>query len=394
MHVLVHDFAGHPFAAQLSRRLATENSVGHAYCGGVTTGRGALQRTEDDPRVLRFIDVSDKPFERYAPIGRLRSEISYGRRVARLVHQDRPEVVLSANCPLVAQARLWRAADRVGARKVYWLQDFLGRGTRSVLHDKHWLLGRSAGAAWERLEEHLLRRADHIVAITEDFVPALQARGVSTPVTVIANWTPLDEVPQRPKRTAWSEAAGWVDRPVALYAGTLGHKHDPEHLVAAAREVGPAGGIVAVATEGLGREYLEQRRRELALDNLWLRDFVPWEQVPDMLGAADVLLVLLEAEAGGFSVPSKVLTYLAAGRPIVGAMPAENLATKTIAQAGAGHVVTPGDHAAFATAVSSLLDDPPQARCLGDAGRSYAEKWFDIDTITERFEAVLATPAG
>jgi colanic acid biosynthesis glycosyl transferase WcaI len=389
MQLLVHDFAGHPFAAQLSRRLAARNPVCHAYCGGVTTGRGALQWTEGDPGLLRFIDVSNGPFERYAPIGRLKSEIAYGRRAADLVREVRPDVLLSANCPLIALEQVWRAAEQVGARKVYWLQDFLGRGTRSVLQDKHWLLGRTAGAGWERLEARLLRRADHIIAITDDFVPALQARGVSTPVTVIANWTPLDEVPQRPKRTDWSEAAGWAERPVALYAGTLGHKHDPEHLVAAAREVAAMGGAVAVATEGLGRDYLEQRCRELDLDNLWLHDFVPWHDVPDMLGAADVLLVLLEREAGGFSVPSKVLTYLAAGRPIVGAMPEENLAAKTIEGAGAGSVVTPGDHHGFAATVGSLLADHEQARRMGAAGRSYAEKWFDIDAIAERFEAVL-----
>ena len=41
-----------------------------------------------------------------------------------------------------------------------------------------------------------------------------------------------------------------------------------------------------------------------------------------MLASADVLVALLETDAGAFSVPSKVLTSLSAGRPILAAIPA------------------------------------------------------------------------
>jgi glycosyltransferase involved in cell wall biosynthesis len=394
MRLFVHDFAGHPYAPQLSRTLAAQgHEVVHGYCGGVATGQGDLERKPGDAPGLRFVDVSSEPFERYAPLGRLRSEVRYGRRLAALVRNECFDAVVSANCPLAAQAQLWRAAASTGARRVYWLQDFLGRGTRAVLAARSRLLGATLGAAWERLEAHLLRRADHVIVITDDFVEELAARHVTSPATVIQNWTPLDEVPVRPKRNAWSREHGLDDRPVALYAGTLGHKHDPEHLVALARLLEPSGAVTVVATEGLGREHLEQRRRELQLEHLVLMDYVPWEVVPDMLGAADVVLTLLEPDAGTFSAPSKVLTYLAAGRPIVGAMPVENLAATTVAGAGAGLVVAPGDHDGFASAVAGLLADPARAAAMGSAGRAHAEEHFDIGAIAERFLAVVGPPA-
>lgn len=396
MKLLIHDFAGHPYAPQLSRTLAgLGHEVVHAYCGGVTTGRGAVEPLPTDPATLQFVDIRPEPFERYAPVGRLKCEFDYGRRLAKQVRDQRPDAVISANCPLTAQALLWRAAESVGAMRIYWLQDFLGRGTRAVLADRFRLLGSTFGAAFESLEEILLRRSDHVIAITEAFVTELTRRRVTSPSTVIPNWTPLAEIPVRAKDNDWSRARGLADRPVALYAGTLGHKHDPEHLVALARRLEPAGAALVVATEGLGRDYLEARRRELHLDNVVLMDYIPWDVVPDMLGAADVLLVLLEHDAGTFSVPSKVLTYLAAGRPIVSAMPAENLASLTIAAAGAGRVVRPGDYASFGDAVVGILADPERAKLMGGAGRAYAEEHFDVARIADCFLRILGSrPTG
>jgi len=390
VRLLVHDFAGHPFAAELSRSLANRGHiVVHGYCGGVTTGRGALQTGPDDPTSLRFVDVSAAPFERYSPLGRLKSELAYGRALRELLSDIRPDAVVSANCPLAAQWLLWRAADSLSCRKVYWLQDFLGRGTRALLSAKTKVLGSTAGRAWEGLETRLLRAADHVVAISPDFLDELQGRGVSTPATVVENWTPLNEVTVERKWNPWSSENQLADRPVAVYSGTLGLKHDPEHLVAAARMMKGTEMILAVVTEGLGRDYLERRKRELQLDNLRLFDFVPYETLPLVLGAADVCLVLLEPEAGKFSAPSKVLSYLAAGRPVVGAIPSDNLAARTIIGAGAGTVVPPGDHRAFARTVYEMLDNPQRLSRMGSEARRYAERTFAIGPIAEQFEVIL-----
>jgi colanic acid biosynthesis glycosyl transferase WcaI len=390
VNLLVHDFAGHPFPAELSRALAARGaSVVHASCGGITTGQGSLSVQPGDPPGLRFASVSDEPFERYSPIGRARSELAYGRRLAALARSLRPDVVISANTPLLSQAQLWPACRRIGARRIYWLQDFLGRGVRSVFTERHPALGATAGRGVESLETMLLRGSDGIIAIADDFGSALDERGVRCPRIVVENWAPLDEIVVGPKSNPWSRSLGLADVEVALYAGTLGLKHDPEHLVAAARLLAGSDGQVVVVTEGLGREVLERVKREERLENLRLLDFVPYEQLGDMLAAADVCLVLLEPEAGTFSVPSKVLSYLAAGRPVVGAIPSENLAARTIARAGAGVVVEPGDHGAFAAAVASALGDPTGRAEMGASARAYAEQAFDIDVIAERVAAFV-----
>jgi len=109
-----------------------------------------------------------------------------------------------------------------------------------------------------------------------------------------------------------------------------------------------------------------------------------------MLASADVLMAILEPEAGVYSVPSKVLTYLCAGRPLLAAMPSENLAARTIAAQDAGLVVAPDDAQGFAGAASRLHDDPAIRTTLGCNGRRYAEATFDIHKIGDRFEVILS----
>jgi len=106
------------------------------------------------------------------------------------------------------------------------------------------------------------------------------------------------------------------------------------------------------------------------------------------------LLVLLEPDAGVFSVPSKVLTYHCAGRAILGAIPAENLAARTIEANGAGVVVDPGDSDRFIAAARSLIDDPARRIAMGSSARVAAEETFDIDVITDEFLSVLEAALG
>jgi glycosyltransferase involved in cell wall biosynthesis len=122
---------------------------------------------------------------------------------------------------------------------------------------------------------------------------------------------------------------------------------------------------------------------------LRLLPFQPFDRLPEVHGAADVLVAILEPDAGVFSVPSKVLSYMCAGRAILGAMPRLNLAARTIADQGAGVVVEPDDAAGFRAAADRLLAHPDQLAAYGAAARRYAENNFDIDGITDRFEPVL-----
>ena len=389
MRLLAHDFSGHPFQADLSRALAERgNDVTHVHCSSYASGKGLL-RANDGPPNLRYQAIPmGAEFARYSVIRRLGQELLYGARFVRLVRRERPDVVVSCNDPLFAKAvfGLWARARR--QPWVFWLQDLYSVGmTREAA--TRGPVGRALGRVFQGIERWLLRTADAVVAITDDFHPTLDRWKVpGQRRTVIENWAPLSELPVRPRMNPWRTTQGLEDRFVYLYSGTLGLKHNPDvlyHLAETAED-----SEVVVISEGLGASRLEELQRARRLPNLRLLPYQPYDELPDVLATADVLVVLLEASAGTFSVPSKVLTYLCAGRAILGAVPAVNQAARTIAKAGGGIVVDPSDNEAFIAAAKALKADDATRRHLGHRARLYAESTFDRAAIAARFGEVIA----
>jgi colanic acid biosynthesis glycosyl transferase WcaI len=264
----------------------------------------------------------------------------------------------------------------------------ISAAARRVLGRRSRLVGVAAETAVGILERRLLRGSDAVVVISEDFVPLLHRWGVDEKrVTVIENWAPLDELPVLPRENAWSREQGLDGRFVFLYSGTLGFKHDPSLLLELARWAGRNEAVVVVVSAGLGLDWLA--RHGAGEPSLRLLPYQPYERLPEVLASADVLVALLERDAGIFSVPSKVLTYLCAGRPLLVSVSGDNLAARVVERAATGVVVPPNDPEALVAAAAALSAEPARRDELGRRARAYAEAAFDLETIADRFEQVL-----
>jgi colanic acid biosynthesis glycosyl transferase WcaI len=393
MRVLVHDYTGHPFQVELSRELARRrHDVLHLHCGSFRTGKGAVEETTDDDTRFTVDAVSlPREFEKYSPWTRLRHERAYGIKVTERLSDFRPDVVLSANTPLISQKILLSACKRLGSKFVFWQQDILGIGIKRVLDRRYPLIGSAVGSRFVALERSLLLRSDAVVAISDGFLPALEELRIpAEKIHVIENWAPIEELPMRPRENEWAEAHGLVGKRVLLYSGTLGLKHNPDLIVQLALSVRSEPDIeIVIVSEGLGAEWLDRRRSELKLTNIRLLPFQPYAVLPDVFASGDVLLAILEADAGVFSVPSKVLSYLCAGRPLLAAIPADNLAAKVVRRSGAGIVVDSHDVDGFVAGARRLLEDEKLRREHAKQARRYAERNFNVARIADRFEAIL-----
>ena len=389
--VVVHDYVGHPFQVQLSRELARRGmDVLHLHCGSFRTGKGAVDDADDARLRVEGITLS-REFAKYSPWTRFRQEREYGLKASARIREFRPDVVLSANTPLFAQKRLLSETKRLGSRFVFWQQDLLGIGVRRVLERRYGRLGAAIGNRFVALERSLLLGSDAVTVISDGFLPALEQLGIPTErIYVIENWAPIDELPLRPRANEWARDHDLVGKRVILYSGTLGLKHDPGVIVQLARHFSKHEDVeVVVVSEGIGADWLRRRRDEESLTNLRLLPFQPYALLPDVLASGDILLTLLEADAGAFSVPSKVLSYLCAGRALLAAVPSDNLAAEVVRRSGGGILVGPGDETDLIAGATRLLASGSLREELGRQARRYAEDNFDVATIADRFEPIL-----
>ncbi len=392
--VIVHDFAGHPFPFTLSRCLAFRGvQVHHLFFAEDPGPKGAAHRRANDPENLSILPVSlGRPYPKGQFWKRRFLDERYGRAVARIILAQSPDIVISGNTPPDAQKHILRAAKRTGAAFVFWLQDSFARGVRAVLGGRLGGLGSLVARHYENLEYNMLRASEAVVLISNGFTDLMKAASVPPAQQfIIPNWATIDDIPSLPKDNAFSRQRAWHDRFVFLYSGTLGLKHDPGLLYKLAEAFSHDDQVlVAVASAGVGTERLQEQQDHAPIPSLALLPLQPIERFPEMLASADVLVALIEPQAAGYSVPSKVLSYLCAGRPILLSIPRDNLAARIVAEAEAGIIVDPGDHAAFLAAAKRLKENADLRKRLGANARRYAEQAFDIERIADRFEEVFA----
>jgi colanic acid biosynthesis glycosyl transferase WcaI len=396
MKIIVHDFAGHPFQFQLSRELARRgHKVMHAYFADLSGPKGGfcIEPGEAARLLIEPIRINAN-FERYSFVERLRAHHRYVSILKSKVREFQPEVVLSGNMPTEAQYRLSRECIRHGVRFVHWIQDFYALALETLLTKKMGVWGQLGASPFHLLERRIFKTSDAVVYISDDFSRyAAETSYAPKKSFVIENWASLDELPTRRKDNEWSRRHSLTGKFVFLYSGTMGLKHNPQTLVELARKFSDRSDVrIVLVSEGIGRKFLDECRQREGLNNLLLLDFQPYAQLPDVLGTADVLLANVEPQSSMFSVPSKILSYLCAGRAILMAVPYQNLAARVVDRAGAGYVCEPADTAEFLRRAESLWSSSFLCAQMGLNARRYAESTFDISKIGDCFEDVLRNP--
>ncbi|MHA1279673.1 MAG: glycosyltransferase family 4 protein [Candidatus Helarchaeota archaeon] len=389
MKIFLHDYGGYNFTAQLSQTLAERGHTVH-YAYSETTQQ--VKRFGEKPNENLHVEgiTLYRPFEKYNYIQRWRGERAHGRKVADKILDIRPDVVISANTPLDAQRLIQKASRQVGARFIFWLQDVISLATIRALREKYPLIGKVIGLYYQRLEKTLVRRSLGVIIISDDFLPLMEDWGISAEkIHVIHNWAPVDRIAPRPHNNLWAKKTGLADTFNFLYTGILGLKHDPSIFLDLAEHFRDEKNVRVVVSKGDRFEWLRSESGRRGLNNLVLLEFQSSEVYPLVLAAGDVLVSVLRPEAGQYSVPSKVLSYLCAQRPILLSVPQENLASKIVTEAKAGLVASPGDLEDFLEKARHLYENEDLRYNFGKSGRAYVEANFNIEDISRLFEDII-----
>jgi glycosyltransferase involved in cell wall biosynthesis len=235
----------------------------------------------------------------------------------------------------------------------------------------------------ELLERFSYAGADAITVPTPGMRDILVERGLpADKVILLRNAVDVD-------RFAPGPPAGTAGRRI-VYSGTVGLAQGVGTLIDAARGLEQSGEPleVVIAGDGAEREELERRAADLEVRSVRFAGRLAREEVPSLIASADVAVMSLrDLPLFLDAVPTKLLEYMAAGKPVVAAAAGE--VARMIDEAEAGITCAPEDPAAMAAAIRTLLSDPPRARAMGANGRRYVEQHLSRDAFVDKLETVL-----
>jgi len=340
-----------------------------------------------NPTVCRYQHFVPK---RANALGRMLYEVTWLFSAARSLIGQRPDVVLGV-VPSLSGGVLAIAAGHIGRAPVGLIvKDLMG----PAASQSGYRGGASVAKMTGKVEAAMLRRADRVAVISEGFVPYLREAGVAVDrIHRVRDWTH----PGAPTETreACRSRLGWSEREfIGLHAGNMGQKQGLDTVLDAAKLLPGTGIRLVLSGDGNDRPRLEARAEMEGIANVSFLELQAAGQYEAMLRAADVLIVNQRASVVDMSLPSKLASYFASGRPAVAAVAKGSPSAVEMNLAQAGVVVAPDQPRELADALLSLKSDPKLLSAMGGRGIQYAESNLSQQRALELYDRFLVDLAG
>jgi colanic acid biosynthesis glycosyl transferase WcaI len=267
---------------------------------------------------------------------------------------------------------------------IFWVQDLWPESLSATGAVKSpWILARA-----ESLVRFIYRGCDRVLVQSRAFIDRVSGLGVTHdrilyfPNSAESLYRPMGRGEVHPARVL-------PDGFRIMFAGNVGVAQAFETILAAAEALRDHRTIHwFIVGEGRQSGWVREEITRRCLDQcVHMLGQHPVESMPEWFAQADALLVTLKKDPiFALTIPSKVQSYMACGRPILAALDGEG--ARVVEEACAGRVVPAEDAVALAEAVLHMANMPPAEReILGQNGRRYFLQEFDRDALLARLDS-------
>jgi colanic acid biosynthesis glycosyl transferase WcaI len=304
----------------------------------------------------------------------------------------RPDAVLGV-LPALSMGMITRlAAHHFGSPYGLLFQDLTGQAA-----SQSGVVGaRRAAGVICGIEGWVARKAGAIGIIADGFRPYVESLGVDPHrICRVRNWVHIAE-PKLDRLATRRRLGLREDVVVCLHAGNMGFKQDLRNVVECARlaiQTDPQLLFVLMG-DGNQRPLLVNLAQRHRLSNLRFLPIQPVGMFSSVLAAADMLLINQRASVTDMSLPSKLTSYCASGRPILAAVSAGSETAMEVQRIGSGVLVPPNQPVRLLEAVRNLVDNPALQMRLGMAGYSYAKRDLSPGHALAGLEAMVRVVAS
>jgi colanic acid biosynthesis glycosyl transferase WcaI len=350
--------------------------------------RRLWQRTEmENFQVIRVWSWFIGPKRR--PLNRLLENLSFGISSSiALLFLKKPDIVILDSWPIIA-AFIQTVTSKI--RKIcilYYIQDLYPEAVNaSGMLDKKSTITRVL--LW--IDDRICGLVDGIIVISQkmmELVTKTRPHSIGK-VHIIRNWLDLQYIKPFDGENKWRAEVGIPeDEIIFMHAGTMGFASGVDILVTVADKLRGIPGIRIVCVgEGPLKEKILQEQKAKHLTNLSVLGFQPRDRVNEMQSAADVMLLITSLQMGVSSVPSKMITYLAVGKPVLCSVAENSDIAQLVRINDIGVIVPPGDAAKISEGILQFVSmSREQLKQKGFKARELAQQMYSLPRALQDFD--------
>ena len=274
-----------------------------------------------------------------------------------------------------------------GSRAYLWVQDLWPESVAAA--------GKMDSSAilkgLTKMVRSIYQESDGVLVQSEAFIPSVLQKGIlPDKIHYIPNWAEdifTNTVEENSNKYREIIPEGFV----VMFAGNMGEAQDFDSIVNAAERTRHIPDIKwVIVGDGRKREWVETeiKKRNLS-DTFFLLGRYPLEEMPYFFSLADIMLLTLKDEdIFSLTIPSKVQSYLAFGKPIASMI--NGIGNKVINDANCGYTANAGNAEKLAENIIKAYNAPKETLVeLGSNGRLYYMKEFDKGAIIDKLERVF-----
>ncbi len=243
------------------------------------------------------------------------------------------------------------------------------------------------------LEQFCLHHAAKVRIISETFRNSIHQFGIpDSKICLIPDWVDTQLIHPLPQKNSFTCEYKMNENFIVQYAGNIGLSQGLEQILDAAEALAEHPDILFVLVgDGSGRERLQREAHQRNLTNLRFIPFQPRERLAEVLAAADVSLVVLKPGVAYTAMPSKILSILASGRPILACVDRASETWDFIQRTATGLCVPPENPVAFVQAILTLRSNHVLRHQMGRNGRWWVLQNHTPGIAAEKLEQLFSS---
>ena len=273
-------------------------------------------------------------------------------------------------------------------RTVLWVQDLWPESVTAAGK----MNSRFVYSCLDRMVRSIYRKVDAICVQSQGFIESVLDKGADKQkIVYLPNWAEdlFEEKSIHPSNPyAHLIPKGFV----VMFAGNIGEAQDFDSIIQAAyctKEIDTIKWVII--GDGRKRELIERQVKQLGLsDTVSFLGKYPVEDMPIFFSLADVLLVTLKDQPiFSLTIPSKIQSYMAFGKPIVSML--NGIGNEVISESGCGFTASAGDYKTLAdNVIRASRTNQSDLAAMGDNGTKYYRTHFKKDKIIQNLLSVMS----